>query len=219
MIDIVLVEDQPLMQDGIEAIIRPVEDLHIVGCAQNGDEAVRLVGEKEPDIAIVDLCRLQMEAIQATVQIKQNHPRIKVIMLSSEADEEMVISGINVGADGFLLTELHAETLLQAIRAVHLGDSVISGKAARILTSKIRELTMDNKQLLARKLEKNGLEFTKREIDIAYLFMDNMSNKQIAQRLYLGEGTVKNYISGIYHKLEIRTRSEAIHFLQELLKK
>ncbi|MFC2949214.1 response regulator [Virgibacillus sediminis] len=219
MVDLLLVEDQRLFADGWKGMFHAAGDIQLVGCARDGQEAVNLCAELQPDVVLMDIGRAQMDGVRLTVQIKEQFPDVKVLLLSSEVDEELVISGVNVGADGFLLTELHADVLLETIRNIHRGDNVLSGKAARILTKKIRELTMDKKQLLEKQLDKHGHEFTKRELDIAYLFMDNLSNKQIAKRLYLGEGTVKNYISGIYQKLDIKTRAQAINYFQSLLRK
>src|SRR5699024_8335501 len=119
-----------------------------------------------------------LDGIKTTVYLKGNYPSVKVVMLTSEADEDLVIRGISVGADGFLLKELYADTLIRTIREAARGQVVLSGEAARIHANKIRELTLNKKQILAKRLENRGIQFSRRELDIAYMLMGNYANKR-----------------------------------------
>ena len=132
-------------------------------------------------------------------------------MLTSKVDD-FIISGINAGADVFLVKAVYAERLLEAIRIAYRGETIFSGEVAQMLATRIRQLTMNNKQIFTLRLERLGYIFTKREIDIAFLLKENYTNQQIALKLFLGEGTVKNYISEIYNKLNIRNRAKVIEF-------
>ncbi|WP_164667772.1 response regulator [Virgibacillus doumboii] len=218
MIKVMLVEDQRLFREGVEAIIKNTDDIQVTGTAQCGRSAIEMLKQQQPDVVLMDIHMPEMDGIKTTVHIKENHPGVKVVMLTSMADEELVIRGINVGADGFLLKDLYAERLIQSIRDAARGQPVLSGEVAQILVDKIRELTLDDKQILSKRLENRGINLTVRELDIIYLFMDGHSNKKIAQKLFLGEGTIKNYISEIYSKLNIHKRHKAIEYLKNLLK-
>ncbi|MFB4167251.1 response regulator [Virgibacillus sp. JSM 102003] len=218
MIKVMLVEDQRLFREGVEALISNTDDIEVIGMAESGESAIELLQHEQPDVVLMDIHMAEMDGIKTTVYIKENHPSIKVVMLTSVAEEELVIRGINVGADGFLLKDLYPDNLTQSIRDAARGQSVLSGKVATILVNKIRELTLDKKQILGKRLENRGMNLTARELDIAYLFMDGCSNKKIAQKLFLGEGTIKNYISEVYSKLNIRNRHEAVDYLKNLLK-
>lgn len=194
MIKVMLVEDQRLFREGVQAILDKTDDIRVIGIAENGEAAIREIDKTRPDVVLMDIHMPNMDGIRTTVYLKEHYPDIKVVMLTSDADEDTVIRGISVGADGFLLKALYADSLIHAIREAVRGQPVLSGEVARILATRIRELTMNKKQILAKRLENRGLYFSARELDIAYLFMEGHTNKHIAQELYLGEGTVKNYI-------------------------
>lgn len=218
VIKVMLVEDQRLFQEGVEAIIKTTNDMHVTGMALSGASAIDMLKQQQPDVVLMDIHMPELDGIKTTVYIKENYPDIKVVMLTSLVDEELVIRGINVGADGFLLKDLYAEKLIESLRYAAAGQTVLSGKVAQILVDKIRESTLDKQQILGKRLENRGFTLTKRELDIAFLFMDGHSNKIIAEKLFLGEGTIKNYISEIYAKLNIHKRQEARDYLKGLLK-
>ncbi|MEW9676278.1 response regulator transcription factor [Lentibacillus sp. L22] len=223
MIKVMLVEDQRLFREGVQAILDKTDDIQVIGIAENGEAAIREIDKREvdktrPDVVLMDIHMPNMDGIRTTVYLKEHYPDIKVVILTSDADEDTVIRGISVGADGFLLKALYADSLIQVIRDAARGQTVLSGEVARILATRIRELTMNKKQILAKRLENRGLYFSTRELDIAYLIMEGHTNKHIAHQLYLGEGTVKNYISEIYHKINIRHRAKAVEFLRRIMK-
>ncbi|WP_339226784.1 response regulator transcription factor [Oceanobacillus sp. FSL K6-2867] len=217
MIHVLIVENQRLLRDGIEAIIERTDDIKVIGAVDNGEIAIKQMEHLKPDIVIMDIQLPQMGGIRTTKHIKEKYPEVSVILLTSKVDD-CVISGINAGADGFLVKALYAERLLEAIRIAYRGEPVLSGEVARMLASRIRELTMNNKQIFTLRLERLGYSFTKREIDIAFLLKDNYTNQQIANKLFLGEGTVKNYISEIYNKLNIRNRAKVVEFFCNVIR-
>ncbi|WP_244535707.1 response regulator transcription factor [Lentibacillus halodurans] len=207
---LLLVEDQRLFLEGIKKLMETQDDMEIIGTASNGEQALQLVSERQPDIVLMDIHMLELDGISATARIKETHPSVKVIMLTTNIDEELAIRGISVGADGFLIKELYPDTLYQAVRDAYRGLVVLSGDVASILARRIRELSMDKSAILGIRLEDRGIHLTKREEDIAYLFMERYTNKQIADNLYLSEGTIKNYISQNYQKLSIHNRKQQI---------
>src|SRR5699024_7451386 len=216
LIKLLLAEDQRLFLEGIQALIDTQNDMEVVGTAANGDEALGLVNELQPDVVLMDIHMPELDGIKATALIKESYPAVKVIMLTTNIDEELAIRAISVGADVFLIKELYRDTLYQAIRDAYRGQVVLSGEVGSILARRIRELTMDKKGILGKRLENRGIYLTDREQEIAYWFMEKHTNKQIAHKLFLGEGTIKNYISEIYQKLGINHRGQAIEYLQKI---
>ncbi|RHW30387.1 response regulator [Oceanobacillus profundus] len=211
MIHVLIVENQRLLRDGMEAIIERTDDIKVIGAVDNGEIAIKQMEHLNPDIVIMDIHLPQMDGIRTTKYMKEKYPEVGVILLTSKVDD-FIISGINAGADGFLVKAVYAERLLEAIRIAYRGETIFSGEVAQMLATRIRQLTMNNKQIFTLRLERLGYTFTKREIDIAFLLKENYTNQQIALKLFLGEGTVKNYISEIYNKLNIRNRAKVIEF-------
>lgn len=196
MIHVLIVENQRLLRDGMEAIIERTDDIKVIGAVDNGENAIKQMEHLNPDIVIMDIHLPQMDGIRTTKYMKEKYPEVGVILLTSKVDD-FIISGINAGADGFLVKAVYAERLLEAIRIAYRGETIFSGEVAQMLATRIRELTMNNKQIFTLRLERLGYTFTKREIDIAFLLKENYTNQQIAHKLFLGEVTVKNYISEI----------------------
>ncbi|MBD1221315.1 response regulator [Virgibacillus halodenitrificans] len=219
MVKVLLVDDQRLFTDGILAILAETDDIQVVGVATNGKEAIAKFQQYEPDLALMDIHMPHVNGIRATLDIKERYPDVKVILLTTFADEDLIVRGFNVGADGYLLKDLNGEKLIWAIREAERGEMVISGPVARILAKKIREYKYDKKEILRQKLATLEVVLTPRELEIAYMLMEEETNKSIAQKLYLSEGTIKNYISDLYHKLNIHSRKRVIDFLKGLFSK
>ena len=216
MIKVLLIEDQGLFREGVNALISAVADIKVVGMTEHGQEAFKQLEQLQPDIVLMDVYMPKIDGIKTTAYIKENYPTVKVILLSDLADEDIITSGLSAGADGFLLKKLDAKRLVRSIRDVYEDQIVLSGEATRILARKLREYKYDKKEILAGKLENHYIYLTRREMDIAYLLMQDTSNHQMAQKLFLSEGTIKNYISDIYNKIGLRKRNEVIGFLQGL---
>ncbi|MFD2627840.1 response regulator [Oceanobacillus kapialis] len=217
MIKVMLVEDQRLFSEGVEALISNTEDIQVVGVANNGKEAIEIFKQCLPDVVLMDIHMPELDGIKATIRVKETHPDVKVILLTTYADEDLVITGVNAGADGFLLKSLRSASLIRSIREVYDNEIVLSGAAARILAEKIRDHTYSKKEILDRKLRNRNITLSARELDIAYLLMDHLTNKQIAEKLFLSEGTIKNYISELYHKFDIPNRKKLLQYLQKVL--
>ncbi|OZU88245.1 DNA-binding response regulator [Virgibacillus indicus] len=219
MIKVLLVDDQKLFSEGVRSLLSREEDMVVVGAASNGKEAMEKMLKHEPDVVLMDIHMPQVDGIKATIQIKEHFPKTKVILLTTFADEELVLIGKKVGADGFLLKDLSASHVIRSIRDAYHDEIVISGEAARILARQILQVNYSKKELLSQKLANREINLSARELDIAHLLMEETSNKHIAQRLFLSEGTIKNYISEIYNKVNIHNRKEVIAYLQGLFSK
>jgi len=215
MVKLLLVDDQRLFMEGLRVILTREKGVEVAGFTTKVSEILGLVGEIEPDIILMDV---HMEGgIEAIYQVKEQYPNVKVILLSSFAEEELIIIGLSAGADGFLLKELEREQLIRAIHDANHNEVVISGEAANILAKKVRSLIYDNKDILDERLKLQHIYLTTRELEMADLLLGKATNKQIADKLSLSEGTVKNYISDLYGKLNIHSRSEIIKYLQGLV--
>src|SRR5690625_5091401 len=216
MIHVLLVDGQQLFTEAIDSLLRTEEDIKVIGRASTGREAMQVIAENEPDIILIDIHMPTVDGIRMTVQIKDHYPHIKVIILTSFEDKDLIVTGMVAGADGFLLKNMTSKSLIDAIRNANDNQVVISGEAAKILADKITEIKYDKSDILNRKLAHREVGLTDREVDVAALLMEKKTNKTIAQKLYLSEGTVKNYISSIYDKLELRDRKEVIAYLRSM---
>lgn len=216
MIKVLLVEDQRLFSEGIKALLATEADIKVVGMVSHGREAIEQIEELQPHIVLMDVHMPEVDGIKATIYMKQNYPDVKVILLTTYADVDLITDGLTVGAKGFLLKSLDAARLVRSIRDVYEDQIVISGEVARMLANKLREYKYDKKEILGRNLANEAIYLSKRELDVAFLLLDDSTNKYMAQRLYLSEGTVKNYISEIYNKIGIRNRKDIISYLRSL---
>ena len=214
-----IIDEQTLFREGIKAILEQTDAYQVIASLENTEQAIEKLehGEEIPNIILINLELPDMQAIQFMKYVKQRPPETKVIILVEALNQDKLISAILAGADGFFMKNHCSEKLLYTIKDVQDGETVIPGPIAKMLASYIRNLTMDHKEVFALRLEKSGYYFTNRELDVAYLLKNNHTNQEIAKKLHLGEGTVKNYISEIYNKLNLRIRKQVIHFLQDLM--
>lgn len=218
MIRVMLVDDLYIPREGLRAILSGVSDIRIVGSASSGAEAIDLYHDgAHPDIILMDMHMPEMDGLKTGVQIKETNPDVKIIYLTSFADEDLVITAMNAGADGFLFKDVDGSILIQSIRNVHRNQIVISGQAAKILARKIADATFNKQETLKRKLEARNIGLTGREAEVVGLLMKDKTNHYIAKNMHLSEGTVKNYISDIYYKLNIHRRSDVVSYLNTLL--
>ena len=219
-IRIVIADDQTLFRDGLQTILSLEDNLEVVGAAENGKEALNLVSQKCPDVVLMDVEMPVMNGIESTRRVKEKFPDTQVLILSTFAEDEYIVEGLAYGACGYLLKDLHADTLISSIRSAASGQFILPGPiaaklAARILqTSKAAEPSEISQTMKRVKLIE---ELTDREIKLASLIVKGFTNKEIAGRLFMSEGTVRNYISIIYSKLGTSNRSKAIFLLKEVL--
>ncbi|MCM3081940.1 response regulator transcription factor [Brevibacillus invocatus] len=179
------------------------EDIEVVGTSENGADALAFCERILPDIILMDVHMPVMDGVEATKLIKNRWPQIKVIMLTNHQDVEYVLAALGHGAEGYLLKAISPENLSGGIRLVLQGGTLIPQHVARDI---LREITDLRKQT-----EKagNAYNLSDRELEILTLASKGLNNKEISQKLFLSHGTVKNYISNIYSKMEVRDRKEA----------
>lgn len=203
MIHILIADDHPLFRDGLRTLLESVDDTVIVGEAATGDEAVTLAAALEPNVVLMDIKMPGLNGIEATRQIVQHSKAINVLMLTMFEDDDSVFAAVRAGACGYLLKGARQDETLRAIRAVANGEVIFGpGIAQRV----VQFFNAPKPAVLARTFP----ELTPREYDILALIAQRRSNAEIAARLVLSQKTVRNYVSTILNKLQLRDRAEAM---------
>ena len=201
MISIILVDDHAIMRDGLRHLLSQESDIEVVGEADNGRDAVKLVLEKKPDMVIMDVAMQDMNGIEATRQIKSEDPDIKVIALSMHSERQIVVGIFRAGASGYLLKESSSLELVEAIRTIHLGRKYLSQKISDIVLQEISDIKKDTGEI--------GVDvLTNRECEILQLISEGNSTKKIAEVLFISPKTVESHRANIMEKLDIHNIPE-----------
>ena len=199
MYRVLLVDDENMLLDSLE-IILSVNDMEIVGKAHDGHEALKILKDTECDVALVDLNMKGMGGIELIGHMKKEYPSIKILVLTTFYDDKNITDAISNGADGYLLKDSGKDAILGAVSQLMSGVSVLDPKVMSRLTSLMTKNTSDDLYV----------EMTEREREIAGLLAEGLTNRQIADKLFISEGTVKNYISSIYDKTGIHDRVKLV---------
>lgn len=199
MIRILIVDDHEVVREGLRAILQTDPEVELVGEAGDGSEAVRLAAELEPDVVLMDLSMPGIGGIEAIEQIKELDLPLEIVILTTYADDELIVRGLRAGARGYLLKDAGRKALFDSIRAAHRGELLLpSSVAARVMTH----------------LEKPGAahhqDLSARELQVLALMVEGAANKQIGGRLEIAERTVKAHVTSIFMKLEVGSRAEAV---------
>src|SRR5262244_3537551 len=204
-IRILLVDDQPLFREGLRTLLSVHSDFEVVGEAGNGEEALRLARHLMPSVVLMDLQMPAMDGVTATRRLREEQPECRVIVLTTFDDDEMVFDGLRAGAVGYLLKDAPSEKLGEAIRVAARGESFLQPSIAAKVLAEFSRLT-DQRSHLSSKLIGS---LSDREIEIVRLIGSGASNREIAETLFLAEGTVKNHVTNILSKLNVRDRTQA----------
>ena len=203
-INILLAEDHLITRQGIRRLLESEADLKVVGEAGNGEEAVQLVREMEPDVVIMDIAMPRLNGIEATRQIKLIRPKTAVLILTAYDDDEYIFGLLEAGAAGYLLKTIGGDELIQAIRAVHKNDPVLDPKVARKVFDSFR--SRGRSRVTAPAME----PLSDREMEILRLAASGLGNKDIAEKLHLSRRTVEGNFRAVFNKLGVSSRLEAI---------
>ena len=203
IIRVFIADDHPLFRDGIRTLLLAVADMALVGEAENGDEAVTLAGQLQPDVLLMDIHMPGINGIEAARQIVQNSPHIAVLMVTMYDDDASVFSAMRAGARGYLLKGAKQDEIQRAIRAAANGEAIFSPAIA----SRMMTFFANVKQP---KLLRLFPELSNREREILDLIAQGYRNPEIAEKLYLSPKTVRNQVSNILSKLQVADRAQAI---------
>jgi DNA-binding NarL/FixJ family response regulator len=220
MIRILLVDDQALFREGLRTLLSIRPDLEVVGEAENGREAVDMAAQLRPDVILMDLRMPVLNGVAATRQLHVEQPQSKVIVLTTFDDDEYVFDGLRAGAVGYLLKDVSSDKLVEAIRAAARGESFLEPSIAARVVAEFTRISGE------RRSERTGPSLPKeqplvetlseRELEILAVLAGGASNREIAQRLHITEGTVKNHVTNILGKLGVRDRTQAALKAREL---
>ncbi|MCM3569794.1 response regulator transcription factor [Neobacillus mesonae] len=211
--EIIIVDDQGIVRDGLKMLLSLNEEIQVIGEAANGEELLSLLKTKVPDVILMDIRMPVMNGIEATKAVKAQYPKVKVIILTTFNEDEYIFNGLKNGADGFMLKDSDLEEIIKSIKAAYEGTLMLHSQVTSKLINALQNIpeypspssveTKDLSKLL-----------TPREMEVVEQIMQGKSNKTISTTLFLTEGTVKNYVSRILDKLELKSRSELIIYLK-----
>ena len=204
-IRLLLVDDQRLLRDGLRTLMELEDDLEVVGEADNGQEALLLYERLLPDVILMDVRMPVFDGVTSTRLLIERWPNARVIILTTFDDDEYVFDGLRAGARGYLLKAVSAEELAGAIRTVAAGGALIDPSVTRKVMAEFSRMGRKAQPVTPKLVE----PLTDREKEILQLIGNGYTNKEIAGRLFLAEGTVKNYVTNILGKIEARDRTQA----------
>jgi two-component system, NarL family, response regulator DevR len=205
---ILLVDDHEVVRLGLKALLDRHPGFEVVGEASNAREAVELAKELKPDVIVMDIRLPGGSGIEACQEITDQQPNSKVIMLTSYAEDEMLFSAIRAGAAGYVLKQIGGEDLVRAIEAVGRGEALLDPAVTQRIFQEVRKA--------AREEEASAFSaLTQQEKHVLVLVSEGKTNREIAKSLFLGEGTVRNYVSSILSKLGVSNRAEAAAYAVE----
>ncbi|MEW4234967.1 hybrid sensor histidine kinase/response regulator transcription factor [Bacillus thuringiensis] len=210
LIRLLIVDDQPFVRESLRTLLDRYEDLNVVGLAEDGNEAIDLCGRLQPHVILMDLDMQHIDGIEATKKIKQQWPHIRVLIFTTFQDTEQAVESLRNGADGFLLKSIETLELANTIRLIHKGGTLID----QGMSHKIFEKFDEQKETPQSKAA--AYELTTREIEILQLVAKGLRYTTIASRLYLSNGTVRNYASTAYTKLGVSNKEEAVQRALEI---
>jgi two-component system, NarL family, response regulator LiaR len=202
-IRVLLVEDHAIMREGTREFIQREPDMEVVGEAGDGEEAVKLAAQLKPDVIVMDVRMPKLNGIEATKQIKQQYPSIAILILTAFDTDQYIFALLEAGAAGYLLKGVRAHELIDAIRAVYAGESVLHPVVASRVIRRVVTPTPETKSVEP---------LSDREMEILKLAAKGISNKDIAEKVFLSPRTVQVHLGNIFNKLGVASRTEAVLF-------
>jgi NarL family two-component system response regulator LiaR len=197
-IRVMLVDDHTMVRKGLTTFLKAFDDLELTGEAEGGIAAIKLCAQLQPDVILMDMVMPDMNGAEATRLIRQQFPNVQVIALTSFKEGDLIKNALEAGAIGYLLKDISADELAQAIRAAHSGRATLSPEAAQTLVE------------TANQPPSPGLDLTEREREVLVLMIEGLNNTQIAVKLIVSPSTIKSHVSNILSKLGVASRTEAV---------
>jgi DNA-binding NarL/FixJ family response regulator len=197
------VDDDALIREGLELLLGIEPDFQVVGTASNGQEAFEICRKEKPDVVLMDIRMPVMDGVLGTKLIKSHFKDVKVVILTTFKDDEYIKEALKTGAEGYILKNQPADSIMESLRVVNKGNIVLERQVANALSSMLKE---------DKKAEPEHLDISQRELEILKLVGEGLSNREIARKLYLSEGTTRNYVTGLLEKLGLRDRTQLAIF-------
>lgn len=211
-IRILLVDDQTMFREGLKTLLSVQTDFDVVGEAVDGEQALQKTATLKPDVILMDLRMPVLDGVATTQQIHRNYPNSRVIILTTFDEDEFIFEGLRAGALGYLLKDAASDQLFEAIRLAARGESFLQPSVATKLLSQFARLA----DQIPRHTSSLAEPLSERELEVLRLVALGNSNREIAAKLYIAEGTVKNHITNILNKLEVSDRTQAAMRAREL---
>jgi len=201
-IRLMLADDHRMLREGLRRSMTD-QGFDVVGEARDGDEAIRLAEELQPEVILMDVTMPEVDGVEATRQIRLQFPDIKIVMLTMHADQEVLASAIRAGASGYLVKDCSTEEIASAVRMAASGETALSPQLAASMLDEVRKLdqpaTAEEERVI-----------TRREEEVLQLIANGCSTPEVAEQLYISQKTVKNHLASIYQKLDARDRTQAV---------
>jgi two-component system, NarL family, response regulator DegU len=201
-IRLMLADDHRMLREGLRRSMSD-QGFDVVGEARDGNEAVHLAEDLQPEVILMDVTMPEIDGVEATRQIKKAWPEIRIVMLTMHADQEVLASAIRAGASGYLVKDCSTEEITSAVRMAASGETALSPQLAASMLDEVRKLDRPP-------IADEDRVVTRREEEVLQLIADGCSTPEVAERLYISQKTVKNHLASIYQKLDARDRTQAV---------
>ncbi|HEX3899923.1 MAG TPA: response regulator transcription factor [Mycobacteriales bacterium] len=208
MIRVVLADDQTLVREGLTLMLGLMDDIEVVGVAADGEAAVAAVEETRPDVVLLDLRMPRVDGVEATRRLRERTPDVEVVVLTTYADDESVMSALRAGARGYLTKDASSEEIERAIRDAAAGrtrlDAAVQERLVELVTSGSAPVAVGGVAVPP------GGALTERETEVVMLMAQGLSNREIASQLFVTEATVKTHVNNVFNKLDVGDRASAV---------
>jgi two-component system, NarL family, response regulator DegU len=196
-----LADDHRMLREGLRRSMSD-QGFDVVGEARDGDEAIRLAEELQPEVILMDVTMPEVDGVEATRQIRQHYPDIRIVMLTMHADQEVLAAAIRAGASGYLVKDCSTEEIASAVRMAASGETALSPQLAASMLDEVRKLDLPASE--------DERVITRREEEVLQLIANGCSTPEVAEKLFISQKTVKNHLASIYQKLDARDRTQAV---------
>ncbi len=205
---VLIVDDDALIREGLEILLEIEPDFSVMGTAGNGQEALEMCRKEKPDLVLMDIRMPVMDGVVGTKLLKSHFPDIKIVILTTFNDDEYIKEALKSGAEGYILKNQPADSIVESLRAVAKGNIVLEREVANTVSAMLKG---------GKKLSPQSLDISRREFAILKLVGEGLSNREIAQKLNISEGTARNYVTALLEKLGFRDRTQlAIFYIKHI---